>query len=92
MRVLRIGPATVRGLGWLLIGIGLMVAVFAAREVRPWATVSVGVAIAGLGGALLLKARASAQRYRQCPSCARELRADALKCSYCGTWLSFPSD
>ena len=86
MRVLPIGLAIVRGSGLLLVGIGLMVVVFAAGQVNPWPRAGVGTAIAGLGGGLLLvlRVRTSAQRYRQCPSCAREFLADAIKCPYCG--------
>jgi hypothetical protein len=36
MRVLPIGLAFIRGCGWLLVGIGLMVVVFASRQVNPW--------------------------------------------------------
>jgi len=35
MRVLPIGLAIIRGCGWLLIGIGFMVMVFASRQASP---------------------------------------------------------
>ena len=89
MRVLPIGLAIVKGSGVLLVGIGLMVVVFASRQVNPWPEAEVGTAIAAIGFGVFLVVRTSAQRYRQCPSCARELLAEAVKCPYCGTWLSF---
>ena len=36
MRVLPIGLAIARSSGWLLVGIGLMVIVFASGQVDPW--------------------------------------------------------
>ena len=42
---LPIGLAIVRGSGVLLVGIGLMVVVFASREVDPWPRAKVGSAI-----------------------------------------------
>ena len=85
MRVLPIGLAIVRGSGVLLVGIGLMVVVFASREVDPWPRAKVGSAIVGLGGSLLIAVyvRTSAQRYRRCPSCERKFLADVVKCPYC---------
>ena len=90
MRVLPIGLAIVRGSGVLLVGIGLMVVVFASRQVNPWPKALVGSAIVGLGCGLLIAGliRTSAQRYRQCPSCGRDLLEEAVKCPYCGTWFS----
>ena len=93
MRVLPIGLAIVRGSGVLLVGIGLMVVVFASRQVQvnPWPKAMVGgSAIVGLGCGLLIAVliRTSAQRYRQCPSCGRDLLEEAVKCPYCGTWFS----
>jgi len=89
MRVLPIGLAIVRGSGVLLVGIGLMVVVFASRQVNPWPGAKVGSALVGLGGGLLIAVRVrSAQRYRQCPSCERELLADTVKCPYCAAWSS----
>ena len=88
MRMLPIGPAAMRGFGVLLVGIGLLVVVFASREVTSWPKAGAGAAIAGLGGSLLLAVRTLAQRYRQCPACAREFLADAAKCPYCGTRFS----
>ena len=29
------------------------------------------------------------RRTRPCPACARQLPKGALKCRYCGTWLSW---
>ena len=51
MRVLPIGLAIVRGSGVLLVGIGLMVVVFASRQVNPWPKARVGAAIAAIGSA-----------------------------------------
>ena len=42
MRVLPIGLAFIRGCGWLLVGIGLMVVVFASRQINPWPKAGVG--------------------------------------------------
>ena len=50
MRVLPIGLAIVRGSGVLLAGIGLMVVVFASRQVNPWPKARVGAAIAAYWG------------------------------------------
>jgi len=83
MRVLPIGLAIVRGSGVLLIGIGLMVVVFASRQIDPWPKVGVGAAITALGVGVFLAVRTFSQRYRQCPSCERELPADTVKCPYC---------
>jgi len=88
MRVLPIGLAIVRGSGVLLVGIGLIVVVFASRQVNPWPKAGVGAAIAAIGFGVFLVVRPSAQRYQQCPSCARELLAGSAKCPYCGTRLS----
>jgi hypothetical protein len=76
MRVLPIGLAIVRGFGVLLVGIGLMVVVFASRQVNPWPKALVGSAIVGLGCGLLVAGliRTSEQRYRQCPSCGLRLQ------------------
>jgi hypothetical protein len=84
MRVLPIGLAIARSSGWLLVGIGLMVMVFASRQVDPWPTARVGAAIVGLGGGLLIAVRihTSTQRY-PCPSCERKLPAATVKCPYC---------
>jgi hypothetical protein len=83
MRVLPIGLAIVRASGVLLIGIGLMVVVFASRQVNPWPKARVGVAIAAIGFGVFLVVRTVSQRYRQCPSCEREFLADTVKCPYC---------
>src|SRR5712664_4719477 len=90
MGVLPIGLAIVRGSGVLLVAIGLMLVVFASRQVNPWPKALVGSAIVGLGCGLLIAGliRTSAQRYRQCPSCGRDLLEEAVKCPYCGTWFS----
>jgi hypothetical protein len=93
MRVLPIGLAIARSSGWLLVGVGLMVMVFASRQVDPWPRARVGSAIVGLGGGLLIavRVRATAQRYRQCPSCERVLLAEAVQCPYCAVWSSVDS-
>jgi hypothetical protein len=82
MRVLPIGLAIARSSGWLLVGIGLMVMVFASRHLDPSPKVRVGAAVVGLGGGLLIAARATAQRYRQCPSCGRVILAEAVQYPY----------
>ena len=74
MRVLPIGLAIVRSSGVLLIGIGLMVVVFASRQIDPWPKVGVGAAITALGVGVFLAVRTFSQRYRRCPSCERELQ------------------
>ena len=84
MRVLPIGLAFMKGSGWLLVGIGLMVVVFASRLVNPWPKAGVGATIAAIGFFLIL--RTFSQQYRQCPSCQREILAAAAKCPYCATW------
>ena len=88
MRVLPIGLAIVRSSGVLLVGIGLMVVVFASRQVNPWPQAIVGAAIAAIGVAVFLVVRTVSPRYRQCPSCERELLADTVKCPYCAAWFS----
>jgi len=88
MRVLPIGLAIVRGSGVLLAGIGLMVVVFASRQVNPWPKARVGAAIAAIGFGVFLVVRTVSQRYRQCPSCERELPADTVKCPYCAACFS----
>src|SRR5258708_19243251 len=79
MRVLPIGLAIVRGSGVLLVGIGLMVVVFASRQVNPWPKARVGAAIATIGFGVFLVVRTVSQRYWQCPSCEPELPADPAK-------------
>ena len=64
MRVLPIGLAIVRGSGVLLIGIGLMVVVFASRQVNPWPKAGVGAAIAAIGVGVFLVVGTISQRYR----------------------------
>ena len=88
MRVLPIGLAIVRGSGVLLVGIGLMVVVFASRQVNPWPKAGVGAAIAAIGVGVFLVVRTVSQRYRQCPSCERKLLADTVKCPYCAACFS----
>jgi len=70
---LPIGLAIVRGSGVLLVGIGLMVVVFASREVDPWPRAKVGSAIVGLGGSLLIAVyvRTSALRTGHYPRLAQ---------------------
>jgi len=63
MRMLPIGPAAMRGFGVLLVGIGLLVVVFASREVTSWPKAGAGAAIAGLGGSQFL---ADAAKCRYC--------------------------
>ena len=72
MRVLPIGLAIVRSSGVLLVGIGLMVVVFASRQVNPWPQARVGAAIAAIGVGVFLVVRTVSPRYRQCPACERE--------------------
>ena len=84
MRVLPIGLAFMKGSGWLLVGIGLMVVVFASRLVNPWPKAGVGATIAAIGFFLII--RTFSQQYRQCPSCKREILAAAAKCPCCATW------
>ncbi len=89
MRVLPIGLAIVRGSGVLLVGIGLMVVVFASRQVNPWPKARVGAAIAAIGFGVFLVVRTVSQRDWQCPSsCERELPADTVKCPYCAACFS----
>ena len=64
MRVLPIGLAMVRGSGVLLVGIGLMVVVFASRQVNPWPKARVGAAIAAIGIGVFLVVGTISQRYR----------------------------
>jgi len=88
MRELPISLAIVRGSGVLLIGIGLMVMVFASRQVNPWPKARVGAAIAAIGVSVFLVGRTASPRYRQCPSCERELLADTVKRPCCAAWFS----
>jgi len=88
MRVLRIGLAIVRGSGVLLVGIGLMVVVFASRQINPWPKARVGAALAAIGVGVFLVVRTVSPRYRQCPSCEREILADTVKCPYCAACFS----
>ena len=88
MRVLPIGLAIVRSSGMLLVGIGPMVVVFASRQVNRWPKARVGAAIAAIGVGVFLVVRTVSPRYRQCPSCERELLADTVKCPYCAAWFS----
>jgi hypothetical protein len=88
MRVLSIGLAFITGCGWLLVGIGLMVMMFASRQVNPWPQARVGAAIAAIGVGVFLVVRTVSPRYRRCPSCERELLADTVKCPYCAAWFS----
>jgi hypothetical protein len=76
MRVLPIGLAIVRSSGVLLVGIGLMVVVFASRQVNPWPKARVGAAIAAIGVGVFLVVRTVSPRYRQCPSCVEPGAAD----------------
>jgi hypothetical protein len=69
MRVLPIGLAFIRGCGRLLVGIGLMVVVFASRQVNPWPKAGVGAAITAIGVGAFLVTRTVSQRCRRCPSC-----------------------
>ena len=92
MRELSIGLAIVRSSGVLLVGIGLMVVVFASRQVNPWPKARVGAAIAAIGVGVFLVVRTASPRYRQCPSCERELLADTVKCPYCAAWFSVEPD
>jgi hypothetical protein len=87
--VLPIGLLIVKASGLLLVGIGLVVLVFATHQVDPWPMAGVGTSIAGMGGGLLLialRVRTSSLRY-QCPSCKRVFQADAVKCPHCGVWF-----
>jgi hypothetical protein len=88
MRVLPIGLAFIRGCGWLLVGIGFMVMVFASRQAEPWPKARVGAATTAIGVGAFLVIRTVSPRYRQCPSCERELLADTVKCPYCAAWFS----
>jgi O-antigen ligase len=64
MRVLPIGLAIARGSAVLLVGIGLMVVVFASRQVNPWPKAGVGAAIAAIGVGVFLVVGTISQRYR----------------------------
>jgi hypothetical protein len=88
MRALPIGLALARSSGVLLVGIGLMVVVFASRQVNPWPKARVGAAIAAIGVGVFLVVRTVSRRYRQCPSCEREILADTVKCPDCAAWFS----
>jgi hypothetical protein len=88
MRVLPIGLAIARSSGVLLVGIGLMVVVFASRQVNPWPKARVGAAIAAIGVGVFLVIRTVSPRYRQCPSREREILADTVKCPDCAAWFS----
>ena len=87
MRVLPIGLALARSSGWLLVGIGLMVIIFASRQLDPWPSAKMGAAIAGTGVGLIVAVlvRSLAQRQRQCLSCERELPTDVVECPHCAT-------
>lgn len=64
MRVLPIGLAIARGSAVLLVGIGLMVVVFASRQVNPWPKAGVGAAIAAIGVGVFLVVGTISPRYR----------------------------
>ena len=53
MRVLPLSLDFARSAGWLLIGIGVMVMIFAAREVDPWLSARTGAGILGTGAGLV---------------------------------------
>ena len=88
MRVLRIGLAIVRGSGVLLVGIGLMVVVFASRQVHPWPQARVGAAIAAIGVGVFLVVRTVSPRIPAVPFMRARVLADTVKCPYCAAWFS----
>ena len=67
MRVLPLSLVFARSFGWLLIGIGLMVMVFASHDLDAWPSARTGAAIVGTGAGLILAVlvHSVAQRRRE---------------------------